>query len=171
MLSEEPKVATLNCYLRDWPYEYRAGLSAEVFQARKTQFENELGKWLRHLCEVHNLRPRLLAMHHYVVGDDDRIFNRKFASEHLQGLDPLVEIRPSSPQELLHSMQTAAYCLTMRFHSTLFANTLGVPFTAIDYTQGGKIFHYLTDHQKLGQLINMEEIATGKWRAQEIHPQ
>jgi len=55
-------------------------------------------------------------------------------------------------------MLEASYCLTMRFHSTLFAHTLDIPFTSIDYTNGGKIRNFLADHGKLNQLVTISQI-------------
>jgi hypothetical protein len=55
-------------------------------------------------------------------------------------------------------MLEASYCLTMRFHSTLFAHTLQVPFTAIDYTDGGKVYRYLADRSATDHLVTISQI-------------
>jgi polysaccharide pyruvyl transferase WcaK-like protein len=52
----------------------------------------------------------------------------------------------------------------MRFHSVLFAETLGVPYLAIDYTEGGKIKAFLEDKGKLNRLISLTDIAKGNWK-------
>lgn len=159
----QEKCACLNLYLRDWTREYQGSLSDKEFENVKTQFELQLGLWIHELCAQLKLRPRLLPMHHLWVGNDDRDFNRRFARAHLAGLDPVVEAVPLSLLDILASMQEAALSLCMRYHSVLFANTLRVPFFAIDYTQGGKITAYLRDHGGLGQMVCLRDIADGKW--------
>jgi polysaccharide pyruvyl transferase WcaK-like protein len=54
----------------------------------------------------------------------------------------------------------------MRFHSVLFAETLGVPYIAIDYTGGGKIKALLQERGKLDRLISLKDIASGNWEPQ-----
>ena len=63
-------------------------------------------------------------------------------------------------------MHHAEFNLCMRFHSVLFAETLGVPYLAIDYTNGGKIKAFLEAKNKLNRLISLQEIATGAWKTQ-----
>jgi MoaA/NifB/PqqE/SkfB family radical SAM enzyme/polysaccharide pyruvyl transferase WcaK-like protein len=153
----------LSLYLRDWTTEYQGQLSSAEFEGKKARFENQLGQWVRALCGTLSLRPRLLAMHHFCVGNDDRDFNRRFAQVHLGDLDPVVEVAPYSVGELLTSMQSAALCLCMRFHSVLFAQTLDVPFLAIDYTHAGKVAGYLRDRGSLERMISLEQVANGEW--------
>jgi MoaA/NifB/PqqE/SkfB family radical SAM enzyme/polysaccharide pyruvyl transferase WcaK-like protein len=154
----------LNLYLRHWTAEYQGSLTGRQFEETKVLFEQQLGQWIHALCAQLALRPRLLPMHHFCVGNDDRDFNRHFAEVYLSDLNPIVERAPLSAQEILASMQEATLSLCMRFHSVLFANTLGVPFLAIDYTQGGKIAGYLADHSRLDRMVCLKDVADGKWR-------
>jgi MoaA/NifB/PqqE/SkfB family radical SAM enzyme/polysaccharide pyruvyl transferase WcaK-like protein len=154
----------LNLYLREWTAEYQGALSQQQFEQTKANAERELGSWVRKLATELKLRPRLLAMHHFCVGNDDRDFNRRFARTHLADLDPLVEMVPFSPQQLLASMQQGTLSLCMRFHSVVFASTLEVPFFAIDYTQGGKITHYLSDRGMQRRMVEWKELAAGNWQ-------
>jgi len=154
----------LNLYLRDWTTEYRGALTQGEFEETKTRFEQQLGEWIHEICAQLTLRPRLLPMHHFCVGNDDRDFNRRFAQMHLSDLNPIVEREPLSVQKILTSMQKATLSLCMRFHSVLFAHTLDVPFVAIDYTQGGKITGYLRDHSCLNRMISLKDVVDGKWR-------
>ncbi len=158
------KDATLNCYFRQWPEDYRGNVAPETFEETRRHFEDALGVLVRSLCEQHHLQPRLLPMHHFVIGGDDRTFNREFASRYLTGCDPIVEMRPLSPQEILRSMQTATLNLTMRFHSTLFAYHLDVPFYAIDYTQGGKVRQFLEDRSSSNRLHSIDDILQHRWK-------
>jgi len=154
----------LNMYLRDWTPEYQGQLTPAEFEVTKARFEDQLGRWIHALCATLSLQPRLLAMHHFCVGNDDRDFNRRFAQTHLADLDPIMEVAPYSVSDILTSMQSAALCLCMRFHSVLFAQTLRVPFFAIDYTHAGKVAAYLRDHDRLDRMVSLEQVADGQWR-------
>ncbi len=162
--SAPPTRPHLNLYLREWPPEYQGRLAPEQFRHTKALFEQNLARWIQALCAEFNLQPRLLPMHHFCIGNDDRDFNRHFARTYLAGLDPIVEQAPLPLQDVLASMQEATLCLCMRFHSVLFASTLGVPFFALDYTQGGKINAFLADHNRLDRMLSLQEIAAGAWR-------
>ncbi|MCM1983487.1 polysaccharide pyruvyl transferase family protein [Lyngbya confervoides BDU141951] len=61
-------------------------------------------------------------------------------------------------------MHHARLNICMRFHSALFAETLGVPYIAIDYTGGGKIKAFLEGEDKLNQMVSLTEIVNGIWR-------
>jgi polysaccharide pyruvyl transferase WcaK-like protein len=61
-------------------------------------------------------------------------------------------------------MYHAEFNLCMRFHSVLFAETLGVPYLAVDYTNGGKIKAFLETKGKLDRLISLQEVAEGRWK-------
>jgi MoaA/NifB/PqqE/SkfB family radical SAM enzyme/polysaccharide pyruvyl transferase WcaK-like protein len=155
----------LNLYLRDWTTEYQGCLTDREFEETKAQFQEQLGEWIHEVCVQLDIRPRLLAMHHFCIGNDDRDFNRRFARTYLSTLNPVVELAPFSVQEILASMQEGTLSLCMRFHSVIFANTLDVPFFAIDYTQGSKIFGYLADHGRLDRMVSVGDVAKGRWRS------
>lgn len=152
----------LNLYLREWTTEYKGTLSNEQFTKIKRHFQEKLSDWVHEICAQQDLNVRLLPMHHFCIGNDDRDFNREFGKTYLRDLEPIVESRPLSVHELLTSMQEAALSVCMRFHSVLFANTLGVPFIAIDYTHGGKVSGYLEDYNKSDRMYTLKEIAAGK---------
>ena len=48
----------------------------------------------------------------------------------------------------------------MRFHSLVFANTVGAPLLAIDYTAGGKVAHYAREHHLQGRCVSFAELST-----------
>jgi len=156
------KKAYLNLYLRDWTWEYQSSLTKLQFNEIKEKFELELSQGIYKLSENFALKPRFYSMHHFTFGGDDREFNQRFVRRYLQDLKPYVEIMPLTIDQILESMQEASLCLCMRFHSILFADTLKVPFIAIDYTNGGKIFRYLADQNKLKHMHTLIEIAEGK---------
>lgn len=99
------------------------------------------------------------AMHWFPVGWDDR----EFAFE-LQALlaNPRVrvEMAPRSPKEVLGLMADAELNLCMRFHSVVFAHTIGAPFVAFDYTAGGKIASFLAGVGHGGKELRYPDLAT-----------
>jgi polysaccharide pyruvyl transferase WcaK-like protein len=166
--SKQPPSAAepvLNLYLREWTTEYQGRLSRDEFEATREAFERELGRRIHEVCIALQLRPRLLPMHHFCVGNDDRDFNRRFARDHLRDLDPLVEHRPLSVDAILRTIQEGRLAICMRFHSVVFAHTLGVPFVAIDYTNQGKIASYVRDHAVQARMVTLPDVAAGRWLA------
>lgn len=163
--SGTPSQPVLNLFLREWTTEYLGDQDSASFLRLKLAFEAELGKWIAQLCGSLELRPRLLPMHHFCVGNDDRDFNRRFASRYLAGLDPVVERRPVSVDYILTNMMQGKLNMCMRFHSVAFAHTLGAPFIAVDYTSGGKIRGFLSDLGELERMIDLRDVAAGRWRS------
>jgi MoaA/NifB/PqqE/SkfB family radical SAM enzyme/polysaccharide pyruvyl transferase WcaK-like protein len=156
----EPK-PVLACFLRQWPAGYRGTRSVEEYNQLRDRFEKNLGQQIRHACTTLGLRPALYSMHCFFEGCDDRRFNRRFANDYLDGLDPLVEQRPSSVDSIIQAMRGAAGCISMRFHSVLFAHTLGLNYLAIDYTLGGKISGFLKDHDADDHMLALTDVAEG----------
>ncbi|MCP5102489.1 MAG: radical SAM protein [bacterium] len=152
----------LNLYLREWTPEYKGTLSNDQFNEMKARFERKLAAVIRKICTQQDLEVRLLPMHHFCIGRDDRDFNREFARTHLGDLELFSESRPLPLHDLLSSMQEAALSICMRFHSVLFADTLGVPFIAVDYTRGGKISGYLRDRDKCHRMYTIDDIVEDK---------
>ncbi len=152
------KQPVLACFLRQWPAGYRGSRSVDEYEQMREQFEQRLGEQVHQACESLGLRPALYSMHTFFEGCDDRRFNRSFADRYLTELNPIVDIRPSSVDSIVQAMLGAQVCLSMRFHSVLFAYTLGKPFVAIDYTQGGKIKGFLTDHDASDRMVCLDDV-------------
>lgn len=160
----------VSCFLREWGIDYAAHRTTEEYVTLKMQFETELVKLVAAIAKARNLDVHLLPMHTFQVGGDDRVLNRRLAkdiSSLLGETEPESRVRFArsvvSPAEIIQSMNRAQFNICMRFHSVLFAETLGVPYLAIDYTGGGKIKAFLTAKGKLNRLISLEEVAAGKW--------
>jgi polysaccharide pyruvyl transferase WcaK-like protein/sulfatase maturation enzyme AslB (radical SAM superfamily) len=157
------------CFLRDWSSEYSAGRSKEEHGRVREDFNENLAKLLAHLTSALELPLRLLPMHCFDVGGDDRRFGRRLAARlrPLLGPEPGAKIEvsrlPVSPFEIVAQMKHATLNVCMRFHSVVFAETLGVPYIAIDYTGGGKIRNFLADRGKLDRLLSVTQIADGSW--------
>lgn len=151
----------LACFLRQWPAGYRGDRTVREYEQLRDRFEQQLGEQIRHACTTLGLRPALYSMHTFFEGCDDRRFNRAFADRHLAGLDPIIEHRPSTVDSTIQAMRSATACLAMRFHSVLFAHTLGAKYLAIDYTLGGKISGFLNDHGAAHNMLSLPVIADG----------
>ncbi len=164
------------CFLREWGKDYSYGLSEHEYISQKNIFEKNLAEMIDFIAQEQMLNINLLPMHSFHVGGDDRIFNRNLSSilNALKNKDKANNLRlqvninsavsPISPAEVIANMMGAKMNLCMRFHSVLFAETLNVPYIAIDYTRGGKIEAFLRDKGKLSRMLTIEEIASGMWK-------
>lgn len=175
LLSIDPplgKTRNVACFLRKWGREYAGELDEPDYIATKNAFETEVVKLILYIAKYQSVENiHLLPMHTFYLGGDDRIFNRHLAKDitnhselESQATDVKFARGPISPLEILQSMHHAQFNICMRFHSVLFAETLGVPYLAIDYTGGGKIKAFLEKKGKLDCLISLQDLASGDWR-------
>lgn len=126
----------IRCFLRELTWHYRQETTPE-------EAEEKLAALIRRLLDAnpsHNVE--LWSMHYFHVGHDDRLFARRLATRVADKRLSMIQ-EPTSPNDILRAMADADLCVCMRFHSVVFAHTIGAPFVAIDYTDGGKIRSYL----------------------------
>jgi polysaccharide pyruvyl transferase WcaK-like protein len=148
----------LACFLREITDEYFVGTQEEYLEYR-TGFETALAGNIKNLCRERNLRPYFYAMHNFVVGGDDRDFAYRFVDEQcFENGSYDIYNKLTSIEVIVDAMISADLCLCMRFHSTVFADTLGVPYITIDYTNGGKVKGFLGDIKKSERLVIIDEI-------------
>jgi glycosyltransferase involved in cell wall biosynthesis/MoaA/NifB/PqqE/SkfB family radical SAM enzyme len=149
--TNDKKENVIRCYLRELTAEYPQDVDAKMAFEHIRIFLKNLLTWYP------KYRIELCAMHYFPVGNDDRLFNKKLSSFLL---DPRVSviIKPNSVHELLTSMANAKYCVCMRYHSVLFASSTNVPFIAIDYTDGGKIYGFLSDSNQQNRMATLSNI-------------
>ena len=152
------------CFLREITSEYANGLNPGDFIKFKKYFEDELGNMIIYLVEKTGLKPLFMPMHNFAIGMDDRDYARRFANTYLKRYEKELGQKIYSPQDILAIMNKSNFNLCMRFHSVLFADTIGAPFIAIDYTGGGKIKGYLEDRQKAKLIIDRIDLAEGHWK-------
>lgn len=154
----------LACFLRDWPDQYIGERSLEEFHQTKAAFEYHLTAFIADTCQEYGLQPKLYGMSTSAMGIDDRVVNRRLIHEYLP--EASYDCKPSSVGTIIQAMKNARLCVCMRFHSVVFAHTLGVPYIAIDYTNGGKIEAFLEDEQAMDRYVALQDIASGdsgKW--------
>jgi polysaccharide pyruvyl transferase WcaK-like protein len=148
------------CFLRDLPREYFYALDDDSFSALREAFERNIVKHLSSFGSQ-GLRVKLLPMHSYHIGGDDRLFNARLARRGDWSVPPSVETRPISPQEALLEMKNAKRVVCMRFHSVVFASLVNPNFEVIDYTRGGKIASFIKDRSLKVPFYSVEDIANG----------
>lgn len=142
---------TIRCFLRELTPEYPQATTPDEARDRLTGL-------LRRLLHLYpDCRIELLPMHYFPVGNDDRVFARMLGDA--LGDDRIaVEMRPLSPAEIVRRMADARFCVCMRFHSVVFAHTIGAPYLAIDYTNGGKITGFLEDVNNLESCRTLQDL-------------
>lgn len=158
---EQSKKSEIACFLREWTYEYSNDISLEEFNKRKFQFEKELSESIIDIASKKGINNiRFYHMHNYVLGNDDRDFSRYFIEKYFADtrFNLSYDKGLSTVDGIIEVMTSSQHNICMRFHSVLFAHTLNTSFSAIDYTLGGKIFNYLTEHNKLDSLIHFESL-------------
>ncbi|MBA3311879.1 MAG: polysaccharide pyruvyl transferase family protein [Planctomycetaceae bacterium] len=154
------------CFLREMTGEYAGSRSPSKFEELRRSVEQALVEVLDDLSAEKTVR--LFPMHTFTIGNDDRVFARRLVRQVTEqaGADLrtiAASKLPTTPKELLAAMAASRrLSLCMRFHSVLFAECLGVPYLAIDYTQGGKIHAFLKERNRLDRLITLDELASGE---------
>jgi polysaccharide pyruvyl transferase WcaK-like protein len=167
----DPADKAIACFLRDWPVNYRGSVSEEHFPAVRQQFDAELHKLLLELHRRLEAPVHFLPMNCFVEGGDDRILGRKLSKalrvakgqETTDECDFRPARLPASPWQIIDAMVSAKFCVCMRFHSVVFAETLGVPYLAVDYTNNGKIGAFLRERGREDRLLPISSLASGHW--------
>ena len=139
-------------------------MPSDDFTRFRNNFEAGLAELIVWLSEETGLNPLFIPMHTFVIGKDDRDFARRFAKTYMKDSNYKIGNRVYSPQDILKIMATSPFNVCMRFHSVLFAETLDVPFIAIDYTGGGKIRGFLKDRKKEDFMIDRRHLSEKKWK-------
>lgn len=164
-------IKSISCFLREWTTEYKGTLLDDEYDAKKKKIEENIVKILVYIASFFTADLDLLPMHTFHIGGDDRIFGRALAKQvklalpvEMSNISVSVPQSVISPEQIIRRMLNSKINICMRFHSVLFAETLGVPYIAIDYTSGGKIKGFLDDKGRLDRLIRLEDIANGTWK-------
>ena len=109
---------------------------------------------LKSVANVFDGEIRLVPMHCFDIGGDDRYFLNKVAR--LSGLNNVfVHNRPLSLEETFVEYHRAAFCIGMRFHAVLLQTFLNGKNFVLDYTdpEKGKIISLL---RQLSLIENLE---------------
>lgn len=142
----------IRCFFRELTDEYPQGISSDTAFKNIVEFIQNLLIWYP------EKRIELYSMHFFPVGKDDREFAKRIAKV-INNERVTFDIKPRSPEEILNAMISASFCVSMRFHSVVFASNVGCKFIAIDYTAGGKIKGFLKDANQLSRIIYLNQLA------------
>lgn len=129
--------------LREFPLEYNK-------QHDPKSINNELKNFIKSLAEKYEERLiRLIPMHYFYIGGDDRIFLNNMALE-LQKENIQVQNSNLTLKETIEVYQNADFNIGMRFHSVVLQTIASGKNYVLDYTEPekGKIFGFLSDIDK-----------------------
>ncbi|MBT8195009.1 MAG: polysaccharide pyruvyl transferase family protein, partial [Bacteroidia bacterium] len=134
---DEPYIAV---NLREFPSEY----SKEDIGKR---VNGQLQRFTQQLCDKYSENNiRLIPMHYFHVGGDDRIFLNSIKLD-LECQNLSVQNKPLTLFETMHVFKNAMLNVGMRFHSVVFQTMLNGNNIILDYTEPdkGKIGGFISD--------------------------
>lgn len=146
--------------IRELPLQYCT--SAEAHRQIKTRFLEEIGDTVAALLADPAVRVRFFPMNTFVIGQDDREYYAEL--QKVLPVDDRIEYlrEDFTLHEAAEVIRSADAAVAMRFHSVVFAHTLGVPTVAIDYDMlGGKIRGFMERLSLMERHIPIAE-ATAK---------
>ncbi len=153
------------CFFRELTKEYIRSSSEEDFARINDRYMQELASIVVYVNAKTGLNPQLLPMHTFFIGNDDRQFNRKLNNGYLKNVDLMIDNKIYSVDGILENMSNSKLNICTRYHSVVFSETLNIPYLAIDYTNGGKVWSYLNDIGKLSNLITLDNLLSGEWKS------
>lgn len=159
--TQKPEKKVLTCFLRELTYEYSNGLPYDEFEVLKQNFETSLVNYIKKKAiEIDADEIRFDHMHNFFCGMDDRDFSRHLIRTYFKDSSIPVSYNKklSTIDSVTDAMLISTHNICMRFHSVVFAETLATEYTAIDYTQGGKILNFLKDNNKLDMMLSINDL-------------
>lgn len=152
---DEDKKTVLFC-IRELPLQYCT--SKEEHARVKDQFIQEIGKTVERLLNDSRIRIRFFPMNTFVIGQDDRQYYGEIVKV-LPESDRIEFLREDfTLHEAVGEFMKVDAAVAMRFHSVVFANTLGVPTLAVDYDMlGGKIRGFMEELALMDRHVPIAE--------------
>lgn len=144
LFREKVKVAdpvdkiVINLRRISWEYE---GVDAD------SRFEDfAVGMVDKIMAENKGFKVELVPHHYFFFGGDDRSFMNAIKYR-VGSRELLVQNRPLSLSETMHTFSSSTFCVGMRFHAMLLMTLLNGRCRILNYTgdKGGKIRGYLND--------------------------
>ena len=125
--------------IRDFPMEYSINDTIEAEEMNR--------RVLAVLLDVHTRsgkKIKLLPMHYFSVGGDDRIYINQLVRRQKHDIF-LVQNTPLNTEQTLHEFAATSCCIGMRFHSVVLQTILNGQNIILDYTDPnqGKIGGFL----------------------------
>ena len=138
----DPAVFTADYYRRTYPpktSDYVAinfrNIAGDSYDDTKSKAYDELFRRIIK-TESANNKLRLIPMHTFVIGGDDRYYLNYLSEGMTQSVD--VQNRPLSLRDTMEVYRDARYCYGMRFHSVLLQTILNGNNYILDYTDPTK---------------------------------
>ncbi len=126
-ISEAEPYQAIN--LRAFPGEYSREVRDHVNKALTDFIQKQIGN--------PELPVRLIPMHYFHVGGDDREFMNKIKFD-LETEDLQIQNEPLNLYDTFMAFYAAKQCVGMRFHSVVFQTLLNGRNAILDYTEPGK---------------------------------
>ena len=160
---ERPR-PVLGMGIRDWQWKFGRGLGRARFESTKVDLVRKYAGVCDRFVDVHGGDVRLVPMNTLHVGGDDRWLMAE-VRECCQRSDRVHVLSGTySARQIAAHIAACDVFLSMRYHSMLFATTLGVPTVALDYTLGGKIQGYGRDTGLVKDVIDL----ASHWRPEDV---
>lgn len=135
--------------LREFPFDYSKKELAE-------EVNNNLLKYIKDLAnKFPNENFRLIPMHYFHIGNDDRLFLNDIKLE-LSNSNIKVQDAIISLEETMKVFSNAKLCIGMRFHSVVLQTIVNGNNYILDYTEPkiGKISGFISDIDNSGFYNN-----------------
>ena len=129
--------------LREFPLEYNKNNDSKNINEKLKDFIKDIA------LKYSNKKIRLIPMHYFYIGGDDRVFLNSIAFE--LGLENIeVQNANLTLKETIKIYQNAYFNVGMRFHSVVLQTISSGKNYVLDYTEPkkGKIFGFLQDIDK-----------------------
>ena len=142
--------------LREFPSAYNKNYDAQNINSELKKFVNDMA------VKFSDREIRLIPMHYFHVGNDDRVFLNTIALE-LEQQNIKVQNSPLTLTETMKVYMDAYINVGMRFHSIVLQTIVSKNNYILDYTepQKGKIFGFLKDIDKgdfyIDRYISLQE--------------
>ena len=101
---------------------------------------------------------KLVPMHFFWYGNDDRDYYKKLISFPSKGEFIKFENQPLTLNETLLKLSSADLGLPMRFHAHIFMLALGIPFISVNYTGKGKVYQLMSRYKLLEYTIDFNDV-------------
>lgn len=148
-----PKIELQNSMVacvRDFPMEYRINdsINGEAINRKLQQF-------LLKLHEQSGLELKLVPMHYFAIGGDDRVYMNNLKGA-MNSTGVRVQNNPLSLEETFRLFVQSSTCVGMRYHSVVLQTILNGRNIILDYTDPvkGKIKGFLKEVDKTDQYAN-----------------
>ncbi|WP_068472668.1 polysaccharide pyruvyl transferase family protein [Saccharicrinis aurantiacus] len=152
------------CFLREPLRSFFKDLSDIEYSELISNFESSLALIIKDYVEKNEVdKVVFYHMHNLVIGGDDRDYSRYLIKKYFKDYSKVSYDRNlSTVNSISEAMKMSSLNICMRFHSVLFADTLGTNYVALDYTNGGKITGFLKDQGKLSKMRTINDVLNYK---------